>query len=112
ENSEVLSIGRERTFDKDTKDIEDVRKMLKELCKDVMAELNKQGFWFKGVSVKARYSDFTERIKNRKLGNFTDSESVLYTTGAELITPLIDRTVRKVGIRVYELNPKKGQKSL
>jgi len=113
ENAETLSIGRERTFDRETKDMDDVAQMLKELAKEVMAEVNKQGYWFKGVSVKARYSDFTEKLKNRKLANYTDSESIMLSCGIEMIKPLIgEKAVRKVGIRVYELNPKKGQKSL
>ncbi|MDE1833294.1 MAG: DNA polymerase IV [Candidatus Micrarchaeota archaeon] len=113
ENAAALSIGRERTFGRDTDDLEDIGAMMKELAHEVMEEVGKQGYWFKGIGVKARYPDFTEKIKNRKLSNYTDSEKLLYSIGMELIKPLVDeRRVRKVGIRVYELNPKKGQRSL
>ena len=109
----MLSIGRERTLLKETTDISVVGKMIDELAKEVVDELKRQQLWFKGISVKARYSDFTERIKNRQLNNYTDSVDILTAEGMRLIGSLIsDKPARKVGIRVSALGKKGGQKTL
>jgi nucleotidyltransferase/DNA polymerase involved in DNA repair len=113
DNYSVMSVGRERTLENQTRELEEMDRMLKELSKEVIDEIRKQGLWFKGISVKARYSDFTERIKNKKLNNYTDSFDVLYGTATQLIKELVDKkNVRKVGVRAYLLSQKKGQRSI
>lgn len=109
----VLTIGRERTLQKETTDMRIVGGMIEELSKEVVEELNKQHLWFRGISVKAKYADFTDRIKNRQFNNYTDSLDVLTSEGIKLIATLItDRPVRKVGIRVSSLAKREGQKRL
>lgn len=113
ENYNALSIGRERTLERETKDIDEIDRMLEDLSKEVIREITKEGLWFKGISAKARYSDFTERVKNRKLNNYTDSFDTLYSTAVQLIRELVkEKKVRKVGVRTYLLAQKKGQKSI
>ena len=46
-------MGRERTLEKETKDLDDIDNMLKRLSQDVIDEIKKNGLWFKGVLVKA-----------------------------------------------------------
>jgi DNA polymerase IV (archaeal DinB-like DNA polymerase) len=112
-NYSILSVGRERTLDKETKDLQEIDKMVERLSKEVIDQIKKDGQWFKGISVKARYSDFTEKIKNKKLNNYTDSFDVLYKTSSQLIRDLVqDKNVRKVGVRTYMLATKKGQRSI
>lgn len=113
ESYSVLSVGRERTLERETRDLREIEYMLDALSKEVVTELKKQGLWFKGVSVKARYSDYTERIKNRKLNNYTDSLDVLQKLSGQLIKELVkDKDVRKVGVRTYMLETRKGQRSI
>ncbi len=113
DNYTVMSVGRERTLDRETKDPDEINKMLMELSNEVIKEIKKKGLWFKGISVKARYSDFTERIKNRKLNNYTDSLDLLYETSSQLIKDLVkDKKVRKVGVRAYIVELRKGQRSI
>ena len=50
----IMSIGRERTLDSNTKDFKEVEKMVDLLSKEVMAELRKNNMWFRGISVKSR----------------------------------------------------------
>ena len=109
ENYTILSIGRERTFSRNTKDIMDIEKMA-ELSKEVMEEIKKNGVWFRGISVKARYSDFTERIKNKKLSNYTDSFETLYSTSMQLIKELLKgKSVRKIGVRTFDLRRRRAR---
>jgi len=113
ESSSVLSVGRERTLERESKGMQDIEKTLMELSKEVAKELERQGLWFKGVSVKARYSDFTERIKNRKLNNYTDSLDTLYSTAMQLMKELAEeKHVRKVGVRTYILEKRTGQRKI
>ncbi|MGI0100256.1 MAG: DNA polymerase IV [Candidatus Micrarchaeaceae archaeon] len=113
ESYEVLSVGRERTLESETDNADSIVRMLGELSKEVIAEVKKKNLWFKGVSVKARYSDFTERIKNRKLNNYTNSIDTLNSTAMQLAKELIDyRKIRKIGVRVYIVESRKGQRSI
>lgn len=113
ENYTALSIGRERTFERDTKDIAEIEKMLALLSKEVIEELNRSGMWFRGISVKARYLDFSEKIKNRRLSNYSDSYDTLYNISLPMIKELLKvRSVRKIGVRTFDLEPKKGQRGL
>lgn len=113
ENYTTLSIGRERTFERDTKDLDEIKGMVDSLSKEVEDELKRNGMWFRGISVKARYSDFTERVRNKKLSNYTDSIETLRSTSFLMIKELLkERSVRKIGVRTFELVQKKGQKSL
>lgn len=112
-NYSVLSIGRERTLDRETVDYKTIDRMLDLLSREVIEEVKKESLWFKGISVKAKYSDFTERIKNRKLRNYTDSIDILSDTAKQLIRELVNgKKVRKVGVRTYILETRKGQRSI
>ncbi|MDE1871443.1 MAG: DNA polymerase IV [Candidatus Micrarchaeota archaeon] len=109
----VLSIGRERTLESDTRDGAKIASMARKLSNEVILEVKKKGMWFKGISVKARYSDFTERIKNRKISNYADSIEALEGIALPLLAEITSgRSVRKVGVRVYMLEKRTGQRAL
>ncbi len=112
ESSSVLSIGRERTLERETSDISELEPMLRQLSKEVYDELSRKRMWFKGVSVKARYSDFTERVRNRKFSGYSDSYDNLYGIAMELARGLATSRVRKIGVRAYLLEPKGGQRKI
>lgn len=109
----ALSISRERTLDENTNDMEKVDRMLDELSDEVMGDVNKNDFSFKTVTVKARYSDFSEKIKGRSFSNYTGSPELLKKASHELIRELIsEKPFRKVGVRVSTFSSGKGQKKL
>ena len=110
---DVLSIGREITLDRYTNDIGQITAALEKLAKETIEEVKKQQMWFKGVSVKVKYADLAERIKNRSLSNYSDSFELAYGISQELLKTLVkDKPVRKVGIRVYALELRKGQRTI
>ena len=83
------------------------------MTKDTIEEVKRQRMWFKGVSVKVKYADLTERIKNRRLSNYSDSFESAYEISEELLKELVkDKPARKVGIRVYSLGLKGGQRTI
>jgi nucleotidyltransferase/DNA polymerase involved in DNA repair len=109
----ILSISRERTLTSSTDDLKKVNAMLDELSEEVVAEVIKNGFSFKTVTVKARYSDFTEKIKGKSLNSYTDSVEVLKKMSHELIMGLVGtKTIRKVGVKASTFTPSKSQKKL
>jgi len=113
EKYDVLSIGRESTLDEPTTDFEKIKKKLLELTKEVKAEIDRGGYTFKTVSVKARYNDFTESIRNRSMAHYSNSEELIFNTACSLIDELIgDKKIRKVGVRVSSLSGGLGQRKL
>jgi DNA polymerase IV (archaeal DinB-like DNA polymerase) len=113
EHYDVLSIGRERTLDKKTIDLTEINKMLDSLADEVMGEVEKQGFSFKTITVKARYTDFTEKIKGKSLANYSNSTDLLKKMSHDLIKELINlKLVRKVGVKVSAFTSGKGQHKL
>jgi len=60
---EALSISRERTLERKTSDLNEVNKMLDALADEVIADLIAKGMSYKTITVKAKYSDFSDRIK-------------------------------------------------
>ncbi len=110
---DVLSIGREITLDRYTNEIGRITEALEKLTKETVEEVKKQQMWFKGVSVKVRYADLTERIKNKSLSNYSDSFDLAYGISQELLKTLVkEKPVRKVGVRVYALELRKGQRTI
>jgi DNA polymerase-4 len=113
DNTGVISIGRERTIDNETNDLNVVSKVIEGLAKETFADLNAKNLWFRTVGAKVRYTDFSFRTKVRKLPNYTDSYDLAVATCMELMKDLIhERKVRKVGIRLTDLQSKKGQKKI
>ncbi|MGC8670139.1 MAG: DNA polymerase IV [Candidatus Micrarchaeia archaeon] len=110
----VLSIGREHTLKNKTSDINTIEKELNGIAEEVSTEVEKKGYWFRGVSLKVRYEDFSEHIKNMSFGSNESSASIIYKSAAKMARSLMKegKKVRKLGIRVFNLVPKKGQRSL
>ena len=114
ENWEVKSIGRERTFERDTSDRYEITSAIREMSKEVGDELKRQGFAFKVVTVKLRYSNFEENLKSRSLTHRSvDTDEI-----AQVATQLFDKyaetgeELRKVGVRVSNFAKYKGQKRM
>jgi len=113
ENMSVVSIGRERTLEKNAEKMEDLEPMLKSLTNEVITEVKKQRLMFKTIGVKARYFDFTDRIKSKSFTSYSDSDELVITTARNLLKTIVgDKPVRKIGVRVSSLISVKGQRNL
>ena len=113
ENVGVVSISRERTLEKSAKSVDDIGGLLNSLTDEVITEVKRQKLMFKNVGVKARYVDFTDRMKSKSLNSYTDSKETVITTARSLFRGLFnEKPVRKVGIRVSSLISVKGQRNL
>jgi DNA polymerase IV (DinB-like DNA polymerase) len=113
EHYEALSIGRERTLEKDAVRVDEILDFVKGLVHEVMEEVRARGFLFRNIGVKVRYADFTERIHSYTTNNYTDSEELVYSTALRLFEGLMTGArVRRVGVRVSRLMARRGQKRL
>ncbi len=72
------SIGAERTFDKDTQSMEEVRSMLRWCCNDVAETLRKRGLTARKITVKIRFPDLSYVTKGHTLAQPTDTAGILY----------------------------------
>ncbi|MDE1823245.1 MAG: DNA polymerase IV [Candidatus Micrarchaeota archaeon] len=113
ENYEIKSIGREHTFEKDTSSEKDAIEAIDRLSKEVIEEVKKNGFAFKVITLKIRYSDFSEHLRSRSIRYSNDIKDVM-TISAQLYRDNVekDRKVRKIGVRVSGFIKRKGQKSM
>ncbi|MEM4098200.1 MAG: DNA polymerase IV [Candidatus Micrarchaeaceae archaeon] len=119
DNSEVISnypvksIGRERTFEQDTADPLTIKNALRQMSDEVASELKKQGFSFKTVTLKIRYSSFDEHLKSRTLGYVSNSADTIYNTALGIYNSIThEELIRKIGVRVSSLEKYKGQRKM
>ena len=101
---QAKSIGREMTFEADTYDREEIEKGMKRLSDEVAMEVNKAGFVFRNVTIKLRYSDFSERLKGKSVKPSSSADEI-YETAVKLYLANVakGRTLRKIGVRVSGL---------
>jgi nucleotidyltransferase/DNA polymerase involved in DNA repair len=111
--AEALSIGRERTLEHNTEDRRELLLEASKLAKVVVGELNQKGFLFKTVSIKAKYQDFTERIKSKTLRHYSNSLDMVSKSTEEMIdSVIVGKPIRKIGIRLSTFTKSKGQRKL
>ena len=109
---EIKSIGREFTFQQDTKDPFEIRQAIERLSKDVYNEVSKKAFTFKTVTLKTRYGDFSEHLKSKSLRRYSDSYDDIWVNAVSLLDTRDEKKVRKIGVRVSSLGSGKGQAKL
>lgn len=108
-------IGRIATLPEDTLDKELISSVLERLAGDVIDKLDSRELSFRIVTVTVINSNFKMYTKSRTLNHPVSSKEVLLQVSGEILGEFLseNRTeFRRVGIRVGELQKKKGQKSL
>ena len=98
------SASKEITFEKDTTDIDFLRRVLIKLVEELCYELRKSGFCTGCITVKIRYSDFQTFTKQVQI-QLSASDGVLTKHGLELFEKLYERRllIRLIGIRFSKL---------
>jgi DNA polymerase-4 len=106
------SISRETTFGQDTRDRSRLKSTLRYLGERVAADLRRQGKRARCITLKLRYADFTTITRRQTLSQPTDSDQVIFDTGAERLDRALageKRPVRLIGIGVAGLVAAGGQ---
>ena len=105
----VKSIGREWTFEKDTRDRATIHKTLELLAKDVHGQLKAEGFLAKTVTIKVRYQNFETHTSQKTLKEHTDSLEKCVEVAKDLLKPYFEKPkkIRLIGYRLTKLKEKK-----
>lgn len=108
-------IGRIATLPEDTLDIRLIYPLLDKLAEDVISKLNSRNLSFKVVTVTVINSNFRMYTKSRTLNHPVHSKEVLLEVAREIMNDVLSEShvnFRRIGVRVGELQNRKGQKSL
>ncbi len=108
------SISREITFEEDTADISLLQAHLHHLLERAAAGLREEGLLARGVTVKLRYSDFTNVSRSLTLPEPTDLDKPLFLAALELLERAFARRVRVrlVGVSLHVADRPPAQLSL
>ena len=104
------SISRETTLTKNTTNIIELENELNKICEQVFKDLD-NGF-FKNISIKIRYKDFTTLTRDKALISYENSLESIKKNGFEIFRKTItSKPVRLIGLKLGNIVEKK-QKTL
>lgn len=103
----IKSMGKEHTFSKDTKNIQDIHATFAWIADRLMDRLEKRNTCFKTVTVKVRLKGFETHTKSRTLPFHTRSRDILSSVAREMFEQFRGRYVRLIGIRLTNLKREK-----
>lgn len=114
ESYEIKSIGRQTTFQEDTKDEKVILNTIDKLAEETHEELKQNKLFFKTVAVVARFEDFDTHTSAKTLAVATDSADQIKETAKSLMKKYLGdrRKIRLVGVRVSKFSEKEAQKQL
>ncbi len=106
------SMGAEETFERDHRDLDRLRRVLREQAERVARELREQGFAASRVVLKLRFADFRTLTRSRT-GDPTQDGLEIYRRAVDLLRRVEVRDpVRLIGLSASALGPPGGQLSL
>ncbi len=99
------SVGHERTFAEDVKDIDTLETTLERLSQSVAERLHRSGLSGKTVTLKLRYSDFTTITRQSTFRDVLDQGPEIFSVARRLLQKFRDphRRVRLIGVSVTSL---------
>lgn len=98
----IKSIGKEHTFEKDTRDPEVIFNTFEKTIKDVYQELTTNKFSFKTITVVCRFQGFETHTKSKTLKKPTNNFKILESEAKKLLLRFLlenKKLVRLVGLR-------------
>ncbi len=100
------SIGRETTLYKDTADLDYLFPILYYLIERSLKELREERLLTGKVVVKVRFSDFKTTTRGRRIRP-TDISSEIFTVAKEILSSMVNRFVRLLGVRLEDLTTRR-----
>jgi DNA polymerase-4 len=102
----VVSESRERTFDRDLHDPQDLRDALARMASELCASLNAHGRSGRTIGIKVRLDDFTTVTRARSVAEPTHDAELVSRVALRLLREYAPpRPVRLLGVRVAGLVP-------
>lgn len=105
ERWEPVSISGETTFFEDISDYAKVRETMRKVADDVYARMLLDGYIFKAVGIKIRFSGFETHTRSKTLNSYTNSKEILNRETEKLLSEFYDsgKKIRLIGVRVSTL---------
>ncbi len=105
EDWEIKSIGRQTTFEEDTKDKKFLLETMDGLIQEVWDDVKREGVSFKTVTVKVRYSDFATYTKQKSLIDHVNNIEAIQNIATEILEGFLKdpRKIRLIGVSVHQL---------
>ena len=102
--SERKSVSTERTFDKDTTDVQMLKTLMIAMVENLAFQLRRGEKLTSCIAIKIRYSDFQTRTLQCKIP-YTSADHILIPKAKELFTKLYNRRllIRLIGVRLSGL---------
>ena len=99
------SIGAERTFEENISSEVFLLERLKNIASEVDMRLKKQGLSGKTITLKIKYSDFTQQTRSITYAYYINDVSIILETAKELLyQQKLANSVRLIGIQISNLN--------
>jgi len=107
------SVGRERTYQEDTKDMTKILETVGFICTEVHRVISANALLFRTVTVKIRYTGFITKTRSVTLPRSTNDVDLMYETAVALINANLDRekAVRLIGVYVSNFDSLKGRQT-
>lgn len=103
---ERKSYGKERTFEKDMTDVEEMKDFLRKIAGRVSEGMKKKPIVGKTVTLKVRFANFQRITRSKTIDEPTNDPETMYRIAADLLenhTPAGKRRVRLLGISMSGL---------
>jgi DNA polymerase IV (archaeal DinB-like DNA polymerase) len=100
---DVKSIGKEHTFEKDTRDAEEIFPVFRDLVSGVTRELKEEGLSFKTITVVCRFEGFETHTKSKTIKGDSKDWKVFEKEAMQLLLRFLTenlKPVRLVGVRL------------
>ncbi len=100
------SIGAERTYDQDIEKFDGLEHAFLSIAQEVFRRLSQVNVYGKTITIKLKFSDFSQITRSRTLAEIATSEDQIYTNALELIEEFKDQnfSIRLVGVSISNLN--------
>jgi len=99
----IKSIGKEYTFEKDTRDPEIIFEAFEKIIKDVYREILENNFSLKTITVVCRFSGFETHTKSKTLKESTGNFEILKREAKKLLLKFLienPKLIRLIGLRL------------
>lgn len=99
------SIGRQITFEHDTKDKTLILDTLGQMIQETWQQLKAEKLLFKTVTIKVRYEDFDTHTKQKSLIESSNNIDAIRNTAKELLQSFLNdqRKIRLIGVSLHQL---------
>jgi DNA polymerase IV (DinB-like DNA polymerase) len=105
ERWDPVSLSGETTFPEDEADYSKIREVMRQVADEVYHRAVKDGYLFRSVGIKIRFSGFETHTRSKSLVAYTDSLAALNQETERLLSEFDDsgKKVRLIGVKVSNL---------